>query len=60
MSLKLKNNILFKVNDTINIDSLLLIHTKFLITVNIGKTITWSGVDIKLSLNTSREALYTG
>lgn len=47
----IQNNVLFKINDTINIDSLLLIHTKFLITVNIGKTITWSGVDIKLNLN---------
>lgn len=51
--IKMENK--FEIINTTNLESNLFIHNKYIINVNIGKTITWSGINISLNLNiTSR------
>jgi len=41
----------FEIINTTNLESNNFIHNKYLINVNIGKTITWNGIDISINLN---------
>lgn len=41
----------FEITSTINIESDNYIHNKYIININIGKTITWNGVNILINLN---------